>query len=51
MNPLNVYRIINPQRPGAKSGAAFGATLYRNFVLSCPTVCDVPRAFRNRKQL
>ena len=32
-----MVRIINPQLSGARSGATFGATLYRIFVLSCAT--------------
>jgi len=32
-----MVRIINPQLSGARSGAAFGATLNCIFVLSCAT--------------
>jgi hypothetical protein len=34
---VDAHRIIDPQRLRAKSGAAFGATLYCNFVLFCAT--------------
>jgi hypothetical protein len=40
-----VHRIINPQRPGTKAGAAFGATLYCNFVLSCAMKCGVDNKY------
>jgi hypothetical protein len=40
-------RIVNPQRLGARSGAAFGATLYLDFVLLCATRCDVDNEFKS----
>jgi hypothetical protein len=44
---LHLHRIINPQHLGAKSGAAFGATLYRDFVLSGATECHVDNASKS----
>lgn len=37
----DAHRIVNPQSLGAKSGAAFGATWYRDLVLFGASECNV----------
>jgi hypothetical protein len=37
----DAHRIVNPQSLGAKAGAAFGATLYRDLVLLGASECQV----------
>ena len=37
----DAHRIVNPQSLGAKSGAAIGATWYRDLVLFCASECNV----------
>jgi hypothetical protein len=38
---LETHRIVNPQRLGTKSGAAYGATLYGDLVLFGSSECNV----------
>jgi hypothetical protein len=38
---IDAHGIVNPQRLAVKSGAAFGATLYRDLILFSATECNV----------